>query len=63
MHDWMLGLMVLCFVVIDVVMLVVFSAVEGVQGELGAYRELDKENGAIMEGVRICRGCSDGTFT
>ena len=63
MHDWMLGLMVLCFVVIDVVMLVVFSAVEGAQGELGADRVLDEEYDAITEGVRIARVCSDGTLT
>ena len=59
MHDWMLGLMVLCFVVIDVVMLVVFSAVEGAEGELGADKVLDKEYDAITEGVRIiARVCS-----
>ena len=43
--------MVLCFVVIDLVMLVVFSVVEGSKGKLGAVRVLDKEHKAITEGV------------
>lgn len=50
LHDWKLALMVLCFVVIDLVMLVVFSAVEGSKGKLGADRVLDKEHKAITEG-------------
>ena len=44
--------MVLCFVVIDLVMLVVFSAVEGNKGTLGAERVLDDEFQIIEEGVR-----------
>ena len=49
----MLALMVLCFVVIDLVMLVVFSAVEGSKGKLGAERVLDQEHAATTEGVSI----------
>ena len=52
LHDWMLALMVLCFVVIDLVMLVVFSAVEGLKGKLGADRVSDDESHTIEEGVR-----------
>ena len=51
LHDWKLALMVLCFVVIDLVMLVGFSVVEGSKGKLGAVRVLDKEHKAITEGV------------
>ena len=51
LHDWKLALMVLCFVVIDLIMLVVFSAVEGSHGTLGAEKVLDKENNAVAEGV------------
>ena len=51
LHDWKLALMVLCFVVIDLVMLVVFSAVEGSRGKLGAERVLDKESSTVTEGV------------
>ena len=39
--------------VIDVVMLVVFSAVEGSKGTLGAKRVLDDETKPIEEGVRF----------
>jgi gamma-aminobutyric acid type B receptor len=49
-HDWMLALMVLCFVVIDVVMLVVYSGVERAKGELGAKRVADDETHNIEEG-------------
>ena len=51
LHDWKLALMVLCFVVIDLVILVVFSAVEGINGTLGAERVLDKESSTVTEGV------------
>ena len=44
-------MMVLCFVVIDLIMLVGFTLVEGVKGNLGADRVLDKEHSAISEGV------------
>lgn len=53
LHDWMLAVMVLCFVVIDLIMLVVFSAVEGLRGTLGAERVLDKEHSPISEGVSV----------
>ena len=49
----MLALMVLCFVVIDLVMLVVYSAVEGSRGDLGAKRVADDETNNIEEGVRF----------
>ena len=45
-------MVVLCFVVIDLIMLVAFSAVEGSRGGLMADRVLDKEHSAIAEGVR-----------
>ena len=45
-------MMVLCFVVIDLIMLVAFSVVEGSRGGLMADRVLDKEHSAIAEGVR-----------
>ena len=48
----MLALLVLCFVVIDLVMLVVYSAVQGSRGELGAERVDDEETNNIEEGVR-----------
>ena len=57
LHDWMLAMMVVCFVVIDLIMLVVFSAVEGSRGKLGADRVLDKENEATEEGVRSSYLC------
>ena len=47
----MLAVTVVCFVVIDLIMLVVFSTVEGIRGNLGAERVLDEENAAISEGV------------
>ena len=56
LRDWMLALMVLCFVVIDLVILVVFSAVEGSRGTLGADRVLDDESQAIEEGVSMIEG-------
>ena len=46
-------MMVLCFVVIDLIMLVVFSTVEGIRGNLGAKRVLDEEHEAVAEGVRL----------
>ena len=42
--------MVLCFLVIDVIMLVVFSVIQGASG-LSAKRVIDKETPAISEGV------------
>ena len=42
---------VLCFVVIDLIMLIIFTSVEGANGRLGAERVIDKENSAITEGV------------
>ena len=52
LHDWMLAVMVLCFVVIDLVMLVIYSAVEGESGALGAQRVPDYETNNVEEGVR-----------
>ena len=52
LHDWKLALMVMCFVVVDVIMLVVFSSVEGTRGTLGAVRVSDDESQTIQEGVR-----------
>ena len=49
----MLALIVLCFVVVDLVMLVVYSAVEGARGTLGARRVADKETNNVKEGVRL----------
>ena len=54
LHDWILAIMVLCFVSIDLVMLVTFSAIEGAKGRLGAERELDPETQDTEEGVSKC---------
>ena len=43
--------MVLCFLVIDLAMLVVYSAVQGSRGELGAERVDDDETSNVEEGV------------
>ena len=56
-------MMVVCFVVIDLIMLVVFSAVEGSRGKLGADRVLDKENEATEEGVRSSYLCTQLILT
>ena len=42
------------FLVIDVLMLVIFSAIEGTRGGLVAERVLDPETPAIEQGVRVC---------
>ena len=47
----MLAVTVVCFVVIDLIMLVVFTVVEGLRGTLGAERVLNEEHAAIYEGV------------
>ena len=44
-------MMVLCFLMIDLVMLVIFSIVEGVSGDIGAKRVPDKERSATTVGV------------
>ena len=44
LHDWHLALMVLAMVVIDLIILVVYTAVEGSRGNLGAVRHVDREN-------------------
>ena len=36
MQDWMLGLMVVIFIAIDVVILLLYTIVEGAQGNLDA---------------------------
>ena len=43
-HDWQLVLMVLVMVVIDLIILVVYTAVEGSRGNLEAVRHVDQEN-------------------
>ena len=48
----MLALMVLCLVVVDLIMLVVYSAVEGARGSLGASLIHDKELRKKVEGGR-----------
>ena len=47
----MLALMVLCFVIIDLILLVVFSLAEGLQGNLTAERVVDKEHSSTTTGV------------
>ena len=49
----MLALMVLCLVVVDLIMLVVYSAVEGAKGSLGTSLIRDKEFREKVEGVSI----------
>ncbi|CAI8014475.1 Gamma-aminobutyric acid type B receptor subunit 2 [Geodia barretti] len=46
----MLAIMVLCFVILDLVMLVIFSLVEGLRGNLRAERVLDKEASSTTTG-------------
>ena len=53
----MLALMVLCLVVVDLIMLVVYSAVEGAKGSLGASLIRDKEFREKVEGVSIDKHC------
>ena len=44
-------MMVLCFVIIDLILLVVFSLAEGLQGNLTAERVVDKEHSSTTTGV------------
>ena len=53
MRDWMLALIVLLMVGIDVLILTVFMATEGVKGGLGAVTVQDRENPRSTEGVGI----------
>jgi len=45
--------MVLCLVVVDLIILMVYSAVEGAEGNLGATRIRDKEFREKVEGVSL----------
>ena len=53
MHDWMLALIVLLLVRIDVLILAIFMATEGVNGRLGAVTVQDRENPVSTEGVSV----------
>ena len=53
MHDWMLALIVLLLVGIDVLILAIFMATEGVNGRLGAVTVQDRENPVSTEGVSV----------
>ena len=48
-RDWHLALMVLVMVVIDLIILVVYAAVEGSRGNLGAIRHVNQENPVDIE--------------
>ena len=49
----MLALMVLLLLVMDALMLVIFSLVEGAKGDLGARAFLDKEHDNEIHGVSV----------
>ena len=53
MHDWMLALIVLLLVGIDILILAIFMATEGVNGRLGAVTVQDRENPGSTEGVSV----------
>ena len=52
--DWMLALGVLLLVVIDLIVLITYTAVEGARGNLSAKRVPNRENPEDMVGVSTC---------
>ena len=51
--DWMLALAVLLLCVVDLIILVVYTAVEGARGNLEAKRVINKENPMEIRGVSL----------
>ncbi len=49
--DWKLALVVLVLVMVDLVILVVYTVVEGARGNLEAERIKNRENSQDVEGV------------
>ena len=54
--DFHLALVVLVLVIVDLLILAVYTAVEGVKGNLSAHRMLNKENPMDMIGVSYMHG-------
>ena len=54
-RDWILALMVVFLIMLDLVLLVVFSVVEWEREDLDAFRVLDQEHAATLEGVSETR--------
>ena len=50
-HDWMLALAVLVLVIIDVIIIGAYLAVEGIQGQLVVEKVLNRENPRDVIGV------------
>ena len=51
LKDWQLALGVLTLVLVDLTILVIYTTVEGVQGNLTATRVPSRENPRVVEGV------------
>ena len=51
LKDWQLALGVLTLVLVDITILVIYTTVEGGQGNLGAIRVPSRENPRVVEGV------------
>ena len=51
--NWMLALFVLLLVIIDLIILITYTAVEGVRGNLSAQRVPNRENSRDVSGVII----------
>lgn len=58
-QDWMLSLVVLAFILIDLIILVIYTIVVGVRysGKLGAIEIVHTENPKDVEGVRSNAVC------
>ena len=53
--DWHLMVFVLCLLLVDVVMLTVYTFLEGLVAQFNVGRESNKENPRDVVGVRVCR--------
>ena len=51
--NWMLALCVLLLVIIDLIILITYTAVEGARGNLSAQRVPNRENSRDVSGVII----------
>ncbi len=57
LSDWKLILIVLVLVLVDLVILAVYTAVEGARGNLEAERIENRENPTDTKGVSLCLTC------
>ena len=71
-YDWMLILAVLSLVAVDIVIIIIYTAVEGSMGALQAQSIVNRENPRQEQGVRktigletayLCRGKVSGICT